>query len=153
MATFLVRDADVDTACDHPLCSTVVSQGEQVYPARLREQVYCSSTCRQRHSKIIVQERRRADPVKNRRDNDKRIQRKYGISSEEWQTFYDLQLGRCAICQVPLSEVRVMVDHQHGTGRVRGLLCNYCNPGIGFFEDDPALLDAAAEYLRMTERR
>jgi len=60
------------------------------------------------------------------------------------------QEGRCAICgtQDPgRNWPSFNVDHDHATGRVRGLLCANCNDAIGKLKDDPTLLHRAAEYL------
>jgi len=57
------------------------------------------------------------------------------------------QNGRCASCKIRPAET-LCVDHCHRTGMVRGLLCRKCNTGLGCFNDSPALLHAAAAYLR-----
>ena len=51
---------------------------------------------------------------------------------------------QCVICGV---ESSLVVDHDHKTGQVRGMLCNHCNRGLGHFRDDPMLLEFAAQYL------
>lgn len=51
---------------------------------------------------------------------------------------------QCVICGV---EDKLVVDHDHLTGEIRGMLCNHCNRGLGHFRDDPLLLEFAAQYL------
>jgi hypothetical protein len=50
----------------------------------------------------------------------------------------------CVICG---DETKLVVDHDHTTGKIRGMLCNHCNRGLGHFRDDPTLLEFAAQYL------
>lgn len=53
----------------------------------------------------------------------------------------------CAICKNPF-ETRPEVDHDHGTGRVRGLLCGNCNKMLGHARDNVSVLNAAIQYLQ-----
>jgi hypothetical protein len=74
----------------------------------------------------------------------------YGITAEQYAALLAEQDGKCAICRTddwPSKDRAPHVDHDHVTGRVRGLLCGICNNGLGSFRDDPARLRAAAEYL------
>lgn len=77
------------------------------------------------------------------------IKRKYGISLEEYDELLARQDGGCAICgsRDHALEYQLAVDHDHETGRVRGLLCHRCNLGIGQFGDDLDLLRKAIKYL------
>lgn len=61
------------------------------------------------------------------------------------------QNGGCAICSTTTPDGnarRFHVDHDHETGKIRGLLCHSCNTGIGKLRDDPDLLLSAVAYLR-----
>lgn len=73
-------------------------------------------------------------------------ERKYGCTSETYEEFLERQDSLCAICgKKPDKEFHV--DHDHKTGKIRGLLCDTCNRGIGYFKDDSNILRAAARYL------
>lgn len=76
---------------------------------------------------------------------------RYGITTAEYSRMRDAQHNACAICgwHAP-SAWDLVVDHDHGNGRVRGLLCNPCNKGIGIMRDDAHRLRAAADYLDAT---
>lgn len=83
-----------------------------------------------------------------------RSKRKYGISEKEYLALFDAQGGVCAICGKPETKINrgtlsiLSVDHNHETGKVRGLLCSACNAGLGNFRDDRELIAKALEYLR-----
>lgn len=72
--------------------------------------------------------------------------RNYGITEPEYAALLEKQDHRCGVCCQP-SETALCVDHDHGTGRVRGLLCHKCNTMIGLAGDDTARLRAAIAYL------
>lgn len=77
--------------------------------------------------------------------------KQYGIDAEQYKQLSEEQHHRCAICLAPEMTKgiqRLSVDHCHTTLKVRGLLCSNCNNGLGRFLDEPALLEAAAAYLR-----
>lgn len=76
------------------------------------------------------------------------IRRHYGVEPEQYQAMGEEQKWVCAICGNQTSNgFRLAVDHDHKTRKVRGLLCESCNNGIGRFKDDPELLRKAACYL------
>lgn len=83
-----------------------------------------------------------------------KLKRDFGISLEEYHELLEKQYGKCAICKQEETAIhpsgkrkRLAVDHDHDTGRVRGLLCENCNHGIGKFKDSPDRLIEAANYL------
>lgn len=64
-----------------------------------------------------------------------------------YQRMYAAQDRRCAICKAEREPLGLVIDHNHKSGKVRGLLCSACNTGIGLLKDSPDVLDAAIEYL------
>lgn len=72
--------------------------------------------------------------------------KKYGITADQLDVLLKLQNQRCAICKVPFGDI-FYVDHCHKTGKVRGVLCQDCNMGIGRLKDDPTVLRSAISYL------
>lgn len=79
------------------------------------------------------------------------LQRKYGITEADYQALLDWASGRCWICFKPPKNRRLHVEHDHKTGRVRGLTCWRCNTLLQHANDDPAILERAAEYLETDE--
>jgi hypothetical protein len=81
--------------------------------------------------------------------HSRRVEAIYGITGEQYAALLSYQGGRCAICQRATgASKRLAVDHDHATGKVRGLLCGRCNRDVlGHLRDDPAALRRAADYL------
>jgi len=78
-----------------------------------------------------------------RRTNRKRY---YGLTEAEYQNMLESSGGACGICREPFCG-RPSIDHDHKTGKVRGLLCKQCNFGLGHFRDKISFLNLAADYL------
>lgn len=87
------------------------------------------------------------------RERLKRDLRRYGVSPRDFRAMQRAQADACAICLEPARGVRrLSIDHDHLTGKVRGLLCRRCNSGLGHFLDDPLRLELAAAYLRAKKK-
>lgn len=84
----------------------------------------------------------RWNPEKQREKNRKRTER----NRLALQTQLQRQHGRCGLCGVKDAK-RWHYDHCHTSGKLRKVLCSKCNNGLGFFNDSPAELRRAADYL------
>ena len=71
---------------------------------------------------------------------------RYGITLEIYEEMFDSQKGRCAMCR-EVSEKRLVVDHDHLTEKVRGLLCPRCNVFLGYIESYDGIIKKAYAYL------
>jgi hypothetical protein len=100
--------------------------------------VFCSDHCAEKDAAVLRREQNRSA-----------VLGRYGLTVEEFDTMFAAQNERCAICQG--TEPRGSnwsVDHDHDTGKVRGILCTDCNVGLGRFRDSESLLLTAIGYLK-----
>ena len=89
--------------------------------------------------------------IKNnpRRAKNNSLLKDHGITIEQYEMLFQKQDGKCAICLKHQTELRIRlaVDHCHKTNKIRGLLCDTCNRGIGFLKEDKEILTKAINYL------
>ena len=89
------------------------------------------------------------NPITRRRQD---MKGKYGMTLDDYDRILKSQNNRCAICNNKSvgnkRQKNLSVDHCHTTGKVRGLLCQWCNSGIGYMKDDIELLEKAIDYLK-----
>jgi hypothetical protein len=133
---------DTVTGGDAPPCAN--SECGDAVPAN-RASPFCSKRCYQRHRYV----------TRNGAETGyaEHIARRYGLTTEEYRQRVTAQQGRCAVCgDEPENGGRLHVDHDHGSGAVRDLLCRPCNQALGLTRDDPSRLRALAEYLERHSR-
>lgn len=140
------------------ICGTIVERPAWAINKGGRRRAFCSRECYYNGLRIHPDEARKrrqerasawreANPERvrdYRRSNG--LMANYGITPQDYDHMAAVQGHACAICRQVLAR-RLSVDHCHTTGRIRGLLCHKCNQGLGYFQDDPGLLDRAKEYL------
>jgi hypothetical protein len=114
-------------------------------------------------AKVLKRASRKANPRAHRTRNqiwsqkhpdwarENLLRRRYGLTVAMFDELRSKQWNRCKLCGEPFSDEkgkRAVVDHDHQTGAVRGLLHSNCNKGLGFFSEDPDKLLRAAAYLQ-----
>lgn len=77
------------------------------------------------------------------------LRNNFGINLQQYMEILAKQNRQCLICSITPEQngKDLAVDHNHTTGKIRGLLCAGCNVGIGYFKDSPELLQKAIGYL------
>ena len=116
----------------------------------------CRGLCESHYAKKRWADGHRSDSDKAAPRRNARLKHRYGITAAEYDAMYEAQKGCCAICGKHAEagsspahwKNKLAVDHCHDTGKVRGLLCNDCNAGIGHLGNERVAL-AAAAYLRL----
>ena len=114
---------------------------------RAKQARYCSESCKKAEELQTMPSRSR------RAARELAIMYKYGLSWEEYEKKHSENNGCCEICKKPISLIKsddqetAYVDHCHTTLQVRGLLCNPCNRGLGYFAENRKHLQSALAYL------
>lgn len=102
--------------------------------------------CWNTHQRQLKKERHK-DPVKRQEHLDSKRERrmwKYGMGQAEFELMSASQDDRCAICR---SKVKLHVDHDHNTGKVRALLCHPCNTSLGLMKENLQALARMIDYI------
>lgn len=84
-----------------------------------------------------------------------RYRKQYGLTTAQVDAMRAAAKGHCPLCGKDMKGRTLNIDHDHKSGpafgtpiKVRGVLCESCNRGLGFFNDDPELMEKAAAYIR-----
>lgn len=120
----------------------ILSKMRDGYVLRREAKLAYGKTYYQKHAEIIKQ--------RVRKYWLKTQLKSYGLTIAEYRAMVERQNGVCAICHgatVDRRKQRLEIDHDHTTGRVRGLLCSACNVAIGLLRERQDICVAAARYL------
>jgi hypothetical protein len=141
--------------CSH--CGKVKPESE-FYPRHSRRgrPNAVSSQCKTCMAILARQRYHKTDPSHITQQKRKYALRNYGISQQEYENLLEEQNWVCKTCGQPETKLHpathkvlcLSVDHDHQTGRVRGLLCHRCNMALGLVHDDPEILSNMIEHLK-----
>jgi hypothetical protein len=94
-------------------------------------------------------------PRKAKHYRSYRLKSEYGLSELRYQRLAKTQGWLCLICddKPDVRGEKLVIDHDHSTGEVRGLICRRCNTGLGYFRDNANFLRHAVHYLNPAKRR
>lgn len=77
-----------------------------------------------------------------------KLKKKYKLSESDYNDLLEKQGFGCKICGKPWTFEVLVVDHDHKSGKVRGILCTKCNSVLGFADDNQTILLKAIQYLK-----
>jgi len=107
-------------------------------------------TCKECHAKWLREWKDENRAHYSAVQQNANLKMKYGITVEDKQALYELQEGRCVVCGIYADRDGthgLHIDHDHKTGKVRGLLCGRCNRALGLLDDDPKRIIKLANYV------
>ena len=123
-------------------------EGDTAFYASRRTNVCASCENKMRTARRVPGEQAYTTAERAQYMRSAKLKSRYGMTVEDYDAMVVQQNGKCAVCHTPPEHGRrLCVDHCHATGKVRGLLCDPCNRGLGQLKDDPSLLRALLAYL------
>lgn len=124
------------------------ASSNRAYYSKNRDKILLSRRVYYAENKEEIAAKRKLNNSKHgvyRREN---LKKHFNITPEEYDNIFNSQNGLCAICSKKCTTGKMLaVDHDHDTGKVRGLLCSRCNMGIGLLRDSIDILRSAINYL------
>lgn len=124
---------------------------QDAYNKTRREKYANDSEYRERQKHLS-----RNRPNKEEKKRHQHLKELYGLTVDQYETMVKSQNGKCAICgnghTGSITSKNLSVDHNHSTGKIRGLLCHKCNMGIGYFKENIDTLKSAISYLEKWEK-
>lgn len=122
------------------ICKECVRENSKAHYKANKEEYLEKQRTRRREKKEHIRNRSRWYHIK----------RTYGLTEDAYNSIRNEQDDKCYICERPQKRLRrpLCVDHDHRSGKIRGLLCDRCNRGIEHFKDNPLYFENAASYLR-----
>lgn len=148
-----------------PLFNMECKQCHNLFSPNRKDQKYCGEKCQS----LAKYYRIKSSPAYKKRNRERAAKysttprgkqaskikaqrlrfRLYGITNDDYNTMFQEQGGKCKICNRHQMEfnISLAIDHDHQTGKVRGLLCGKCNAALGLFDDNITRLKSAIEYL------
>ena len=105
---------------------------------------------REKNKEKLARQRRARYKKNPQKDLDYKRFKKYGITGDEFRAIVQQQNHKCPICTRNIDK-NFSVDHNHTTGKIRGIICHNCNLSIGNAHDSPQRLRTMADYLEKLE--
>ena len=151
-------DADITSAKRHGnLCWPCAMEDKKAYyqENRERELTRRKKYYRKNKKAILKQEKERyhTDPKVRQDHIDSAIKSRYGISGDQYRYEYwrlfEMQDGKCAVCK---QDKKLVLDHDHRTGKIRALLCTNCNTAVGLMKENPDFVQGLLNYAKSYEK-
>lgn len=132
--------------------ATIRERGRQRYWGPLHDQLRAAARVREHawrtnHPGLAAERSRAWYAAHKDRAYTRKLRKVYGIQREDLDRLYARQGGKCAVCLRDAPRTDLCVDHDHASGRVRGLLHKTCNSAIGLLGDSAEIATNAARYL------
>lgn len=124
--------------------------GKSIYCRVCNRGKCAKSRLKDKDKRITYRQENKTKIRKQSRDYILRL--RYGITEIEFNQQFEKQGKKCALCDSNKSDKKnFVVDHCHKTGKIRGILCSYCNRALGMFKDSKDNLIKAIKYIEKTE--
>lgn len=126
-------------------CITCLRNNKRPYNREAQRKYRQSEKGQKAYRELL--EARRNDKDFRRRQRKSELVRLFNVTLDDYDAMLRRQDGKCAICVEAPTKHNLSIDHDHHTGKVRGLLCGNCNRALGLFRDNVSRLRRAITYL------